>query len=54
MKLLYVVLDGLGDLPSPKLNGLTPLESAYTPNMDSLARNGKTGMVYPIREDVAP
>ena len=54
MKLLYVVLDGLGDLPSPELNGETPLESARTSNMDSLASAGKTGMVYPIKEDVAP
>ncbi len=54
MKLLYVILDGLGDLPTPELNGETPLESAYTPIMDSLANNGKTGLVYPIREDVAP
>ena len=53
-KLLYVVLDGLGDLPTPELNGKTPLEAAKTPNMDSLARKGKTGLMYPVRKGVAP
>lgn len=53
-KLLFVVLDGLGDLPSPELRGKTPLESAETPHMDSLAKRGKTGLMYPIRRGVAP
>jgi len=30
-KILYVLLDGVGDLPNQELNGLTPLEAAYTP-----------------------
>ena len=54
MKFIYIILDGLGDLPSPNLNEKTPLEAAKTPNMDSLAANGKTGMVFPIKEDIAP
>jgi len=53
-KLLYVVLDGLGDLPNPRLNGKTPLEAAKTPRMDFLAKKGKTGLMYPIRKGVAP
>ncbi|HPC78288.1 MAG TPA: hypothetical protein PK811_08160, partial [bacterium] len=36
-KLLYIVLDGLGDRPCRDLNGKTPLEAAETPNMDKLA-----------------
>ena len=53
-KLLYVVLDGLGDLPNPRLNDKTPLEAAKTPRMDFLAEKGKTGLMYPIRKGVAP
>ena len=37
MKLIYVVIDGMGDLPIKELENKTPLEAAETPNMDSLA-----------------
>ena len=44
-KILYIVLDGLGDLPLKQLGDKTPLEAALTPNMDRLAQIGKTGIV---------
>ncbi len=53
-KIIYVLLDGIGDLPHPDLNYLTPLEAAYTPNLDRLARLGKMGMVYTVSKDIAP
>ncbi len=53
-KLVYVLLDGVGDLPHPSLNNLTPLEAAYTPNMDFLARNGVMGNVYSVGKGIAP
>lgn len=53
-KLIYVLLDGIGDLPHPTLNDLTPLEAAYTPNMDFLARNGVMGNVYSVGKGIAP
>jgi 2,3-bisphosphoglycerate-independent phosphoglycerate mutase len=53
-KILYVVLDGLGDLPIKEFNNKTPLEAAVTPNMDRLAQNGKTGLVYPVAKGIAP
>ncbi len=53
-KILYIVLDGLGDLPLKELNNKTPLEAAATPNMDRLAQKGKTGFVYPVGEAIAP
>ena len=34
VKLIYVLLDGVGDLPHPDLAGKTPLEAANTPNLD--------------------
>lgn len=53
-KILYVVLDGLGDLPVKDLGNKTPLEAALTPNMDRLAQSGKAGIVYPVGKGIAP
>jgi 2,3-bisphosphoglycerate-independent phosphoglycerate mutase len=54
LKLIYVVIDGMGDLPIKELGDKTPLEAAETPNMDFLAKNGKTGLMYSVRKGVAP
>ena len=54
MKLLYIVIDGMGDLPIEELGNRTPLEVAETPNMDFLARNGQTGLMYTVRKGIAP
>jgi len=32
--MIYVLLDGVGDLPHPDLDGKTPLEAANTPTLD--------------------
>jgi len=53
-KIIYIVLDGLGDLPAEKLAGKTPLEAAVTPNMDRLAQRGVTGLVHTVAEGLAP
>ena len=53
-KIIYVLLDGVGDLTNTSLNDLTPLEAAYTPNMDSLARNGCMGRVITVGKGIAP
>ncbi|MCX5703506.1 MAG: alkaline phosphatase family protein [Candidatus Omnitrophica bacterium] len=53
-KILYIVLDGLGDLPIKELGDKTPLEAALTPNLDRLAQKGKTGLVYPVARGIAP
>jgi len=52
MKKILVILDGLGDLPCKELNGKTPLEAAKTPNLDFLAKNGKTGLMVPSNEKI--
>ena len=54
MKLLYIVIDGMGDLPNKDLGNKTPLEAAKTPNLDELAKNGQTGLMYSVRKGVAP
>jgi 2,3-bisphosphoglycerate-independent phosphoglycerate mutase len=51
---LYVCLDGLGDDPNPALDGRTPLEAAATPNLDALARSGRTGTVVTVGPGIAP
>lgn len=53
-KILYIVLDGLGDLPIKELGNKTPLEAALTPNLDRLAQQGKTGLVYTVGKGIAP
>jgi 2,3-bisphosphoglycerate-independent phosphoglycerate mutase len=46
-KSVILILDGLGDLPSPALGGRTPLEAACTPVMNRLAGSGYHGLVDP-------
>ena len=53
-KLLYIVLDGLGDRPIKELGNKTPLEAANTGNMDGLAKGGRQGFVYTVGEGIAP
>jgi 2,3-bisphosphoglycerate-independent phosphoglycerate mutase len=52
--MVYVLLDGVGDLPHPDLKGKTPLESAATPNLDKLAKNGSIGEVISVGKGIAP
>ncbi len=54
MKLIYVVIDGMGDLPIEEIGNRTPLEAADTPNMDFLAKTGKTGTMYTVGKGIAP
>jgi 2,3-bisphosphoglycerate-independent phosphoglycerate mutase len=44
----------MGDMPIKELGNRTPLEAAETPNMDFLAKNGKTGLMYTVGKGVAP
>lgn len=53
-KLIYVVIDGLGDLPISELGHCTPLEKAETPNMDLLARKARLGLMYTVGKGIAP
>lgn len=53
-KIVYVILDGLGDDPLDALGGKTPLEVARTPNLDRLAADGRNGYVTTVGEGIAP
>jgi len=54
LKLIYVVIDGLGDLPIKELGDETPLGFAETPNLDSLASKGRLGLMYTVGKGIAP
>jgi len=48
MKILFIIIDGLGDKPIPQLKNKTPLEAAFTPNLDSLVKRGICGLIEPF------
>jgi len=48
MKYIIIIGDGMADRPLKQLGGKTPLQVAYTPNMDSLAKKGILGIVKTI------
>jgi 2,3-bisphosphoglycerate-independent phosphoglycerate mutase len=52
-KIALVVVDGLGGLPHPD-TGKTELETAKTPNLDFLARNGISGLIEPLGPGLTP
>jgi len=54
VKLIYVAIDGMGDNPIKELGNKTPLEVAETPNMNALAQNGETGLMYTVGKGIAP
>lgn len=52
-KIVLLVADGLGGLPLEP-GGKTELESARTPNLDALAREGVCGMSIPVLPGITP
>jgi len=53
-KLALVVLDGLGDLATKEQDYLTPLEAAYTPNLDALCKDSAQGRMIPVAPGITP
>ncbi len=54
MKFVVIIPDGSADEPQEVLGGKTPLEAAYTPNMDLVARMGAVGLAKHTPEDLPP
>ncbi len=54
MKFLVILGDGMADEPLEELGGRTPLEYAETPNMDTIAREGASGMLRTIPDHCEP
>jgi len=53
-KIIFIVLDGLGDLAYDFFDNKTPLEYANTPNLDYLAKKGSCGMLDVLRPGLPP
>jgi len=53
IKIVLVVIDGLGGLPHPN-TGLSELETAALPNLDRLASAGSCGLLAPMAPGVTP
>ena len=54
-KLALIVLDGLGDIATRENGGMTPLEAARTPNLDSLVAQGcAQGRMIPVAPGITP
>lgn len=49
--ILMLILDGVPDRP---IRGTTPLKSAFTPNLDELAKRGVSGIMDPIAPGIRP
>lgn len=52
-KIVLLVADGLGGLPLES-GGLTELETARTPHLDELARQGVQGGLIPVKPGITP
>lgn len=54
-KIIFLILDGVGDIPHPSFGYSTPLEKAHKPNMDSLAQlHGVLGRMVPVDIGITP
>ncbi len=54
MKYIIVLGDGMADEPLAAYNGKTPLQMAEKPTIDWLAKNGKTGLLKTVPDDMPP
>lgn len=52
-KIVFVIMDGLGGLPHPGTHK-TELETAQTPNLDRLAKEGICGLTDPVSPGLTP
>ncbi len=53
-KIIFIVLDGLGDDEIPDFGGKTPLDYASTPNLDRMAKEGVAGLLDPVFYGFSP
>ena len=54
MKLMVILGDGMADLPIEELQGKSPLQAAEKPNMDRLARLGRSGLALTVPDGFPP
>ena len=54
MKHIIILGDGMADWPAERFGGKTLLQHSFTPNMDKLARMGRTGRLVTVAEGFHP
>ncbi len=54
MKYIVILGDGMSDQPEIEHGGLTPLMAAHIPNIDQLAKMGRSGLLKTIPERLHP
>ncbi len=54
MKHLVLLCDGMADYPVAELGNVTPMEKAFKPNMDMLAKKGEVGLVKTVADGLKP
>lgn len=54
MKYIVILGDGMADQPEEEKGGLTPLMAAHIPNIDQLAKIGRTGLLKTIQDSLPP
>lgn len=52
-KIVLLVMDGIGGMPM-EAQGMTSLESAETPHLDTLAQAGTLGLIHPVARGITP
>jgi len=54
-KIIFLILDGVGDIPDQRFSWTTPLEVAKKPNMDNLSEKyGILGRMIPVEIGITP
>ncbi|MDD4700309.1 MAG: cofactor-independent phosphoglycerate mutase [Oscillospiraceae bacterium] len=54
MKYMVLLCDGMADRPLKELGGATPMQKAYKPNMDCLAKTAEIGLVKTVADGLKP
>ncbi|KAG2498895.1 hypothetical protein HYH03_003086 [Edaphochlamys debaryana] len=52
-RVLYLLVDGIGDVSIPEFGDRTPLEVAHVPHLDAIAAGGLTGLMDPVEPGLA-
>ncbi|GLC37821.1 hypothetical protein PLESTB_001480100 [Pleodorina starrii] len=52
-RVLFLLVDGIGDVSVPEFGDRTPLEVAHVPHMDAIAAGGLTGLLDPVEPGLA-
>ncbi|PNH12755.1 2,3-bisphosphoglycerate-independent phosphoglycerate mutase [Tetrabaena socialis] len=52
-RVLFLLVDGIGDVSIPEFGDRTPLEAAHVPHLDAIAAGGLTGLMDPVEPGLA-